>query len=77
MGINRRWLPTPNFDSFLPNINFNKDLDDNNQLTDLIKQQVSYPELAQNDEIKKLTKMKYRNRLRHTIYELADEFVGE
>ncbi|MFZ7179716.1 type I restriction endonuclease subunit R [[Pasteurella] aerogenes] len=55
-----------------------KDLDDNDQLTDLIKQAgLTYPELAQNDEVKKLTKMKYRNQLRHAIYELADEFVGE
>lgn len=55
-----------------------KDLDDNNQLTDLIKQAgLTYLELAQNDEVKKLTKMKYRNQLRHAIYELADEFVGE
>ncbi|OOF46307.1 DEAD/DEAH box helicase [Rodentibacter trehalosifermentans] len=55
-----------------------KDLDDNDQLTDLIKQaSITYPELAQNNDVKKLTKMKYRNQLRNAIYELADDFVGE
>lgn len=55
-----------------------KDLDDNDQLTNLIKQaSTTYPELAQNAEIKQLSKMKYRNQLRAAIYQLADELIGE
>ncbi|HDR0642294.1 HsdR family type I site-specific deoxyribonuclease [Pasteurella multocida] len=55
-----------------------KDLDDNDQLTELIKKAgVTYTEIAQDNEIKALSKMKYRNQLRNAIYQLADEFTGE
>lgn len=55
-----------------------KDLDDNDQLTDLIKNAgITYTEMAQDKEIKALSKMKYRNQLRNAIYQLADELVGE
>lgn len=78
MGINGGDYQRPTSTAFFQTSISTKDLDDNNQLTDLIKQAgLTYLELAQNDEVKKLTKMKYRNQLRHAIYELADEFVGE
>ncbi|NOL52502.1 type I restriction endonuclease subunit R [Pelistega suis] len=55
-----------------------KDLDDNDQLTSLIKEAGSvYTEMSQSEEVRTLPKMKYRNQLRSAIYELADKFVRE
>ncbi|MFA1014316.1 type I restriction endonuclease subunit R [Dubosiella newyorkensis] len=51
-----------------------KDLDDANQLTNILKEGAStYKELSLDPEIQKMSKIKYRNSLRTAIYELADQ----
>jgi len=55
-----------------------KDLDDNDQLTNMIKEAgMVYSEIAQDEVVRSLPRMKYRNQLRSAIYELADLYVGE
>lgn len=54
-----------------------QDLDDTGQIRDIIaKASKRYKELAVDEEIPKLTKIKYRNRLREAIYKRADDMVG-
>lgn len=54
-----------------------QDLDDTGQIRDIIAQaSKGYKELAVDEEIPKLTKIKYRNRLREAIYKQADDMVG-
>lgn len=53
-----------------------QDLDDAGYLSELIKKACSdYTALAKDDDIKNLTKIKYRNSLREAIYKLADELA--
>lgn len=53
-----------------------KDLDDNQQITNLLKVAVKdYAVLAYDEQVRSLTKMKYRGQLRDAIYEFADELV--
>lgn len=52
------------------------DLDDTGILREIIaKASFNYKVLSNDEQIKSLNKIKYRNRLRDAIYELADEFV--
>ena len=54
-----------------------QDLDDTGQITNIIaKASIKYKELAHNEKIQALSKIKYRNSLREAIYKLADEQVG-
>jgi type I restriction enzyme R subunit len=51
-----------------------QDLDDTGQIRDLIAQASgTYQALAHDEEIQKLSKIKYRNGLREALYKLADE----
>lgn len=53
-----------------------QDLDDTGQIRDIIaKASVGYKELAVDEKIQKLHKIKYRNGLRGAIYDLADEMA--
>ena len=53
-----------------------QDLDDTGQIRDIIAQaSSSYQTLAHDIEVQNLPKIKYRNRLREAIYELADELA--
>lgn len=53
-----------------------QDLDDTGQIRDLIAQASNdYKVLSDDEEIKKLTKIKYRNKLREEIYKLADKLA--
>lgn len=53
-----------------------QDLDDTGQIRDIIaKASSSYKTLAHDVEVQSLSKIKYRNRLREAIYELADELA--
>lgn len=53
-----------------------QDLDDTGQIRDLIAQASNdYQVLSDDEEIKKLTKIKYRNKLREEIYKLADKLA--
>ena len=54
-----------------------QDLDDTGQIKNIIaKASIKYKELAHNEKIQALSKIKYRNSLREAIYKLADEQVG-
>lgn len=54
-----------------------QDLDDTGQIREIIAQaSARYKELALDETVQKLTKIKYRNALREAIYEVADEMVG-
>lgn len=54
-----------------------KDLDDTGQIRDIIAQaSMRYKDLAVDEEIQKLSKIKYRNGIRDAIYELADEMTA-
>ena len=54
-----------------------QDLDDTGQITNIIAEaSIKYKELAHNEKIQALSKIKYRNSLREAIYKLADEQVG-
>lgn len=54
-----------------------KDLDDTGQIRDIIGQaSMRYKDLAVDEEIQKLSKIKYRNGIRDAIYELADEMTA-
>lgn len=53
-----------------------QDLDDTGQIRDIIaKASTDYKTLAHAEEVQNLSKIKYRNRLREAIYELADELA--
>jgi type I restriction enzyme R subunit len=53
-----------------------QDLDDTGQIRDLIAQASgTYQTLAHDDEVQKLSKIKYRNGLREALYKLADELT--
>lgn len=53
-----------------------RDLDDTGRLQEIIaKGSRNYSVLAYDKEVQRLSKIKYRNRLRDAIYELADELV--
>ena len=53
-----------------------QDLDDTNQLRDIITQaSVDYKNLAHDENVQALSKIKYRNSLREAIYQLADELA--
>lgn len=53
-----------------------KDLDDTGQIKDVIaKASENYKDLAYDDSIQKLSKIKYRNGLREAIYTLADKLA--
>lgn len=53
-----------------------QDLDDTGQIRDVIAQaSVAYKTLAHDEDVQKLSKIKYRNGLREAIYELADELT--
>lgn len=55
-----------------------QDLDDTGQIRDLITGAVKhYQGLAKKDEVRSLSKIKYRNELRKAIYQLADEYVQD
>lgn len=54
-----------------------KDLDDTNQIQEIVTEATkTYKEYAQ-EEVKELSKIKYRNSLREAIYEFADELVRQ
>jgi type I restriction enzyme R subunit len=53
-----------------------QDLDDTGQIRTIIaKASVGYQELAIDESIQKLSKIKYRNGLRGAIYDLSDEMA--
>lgn len=53
-----------------------RDLDDNNQITNILRKAVSdYQILARDESVQKMSKIKYRNNLRNAFYELADKIV--
>lgn len=53
-----------------------QDLDDTGQIRDIIAQaSVGYKQLAIDEDVQKLSKIKYRNGLREAIYVLADEMA--
>ncbi|MGL6057703.1 MAG: type I restriction endonuclease subunit R [Culicoidibacterales bacterium] len=53
-----------------------QDLDDTGQITKILAQAViNYKDLAQNETVQSLSKIKYRNSLREAIYELADKLA--
>lgn len=53
-----------------------QDLDDTGKISNIIAEaSVNYKTLAHDEEIQKLPKIKYRNRLRDAIYDLADELT--
>ncbi|AYW44486.1 type I restriction endonuclease subunit R [Tetragenococcus koreensis] len=53
-----------------------QDLDDTGQIRDIIaKASKSYQNLAHDENVVKLSRIKYRNQLRDAIYKLADEIV--
>lgn len=54
-----------------------KDLDDTGQIRDIIAQaSTRYTDLALDETIQKLSRIKYRNGLRDAIYHLADELIA-
>ena len=53
-----------------------QDLDDTGQIRDIIaKASGEYKTLAHDEEVQKLSKIRYRNSLREAIYALADEMA--
>lgn len=53
-----------------------RDLDDHNQITNVLKKAVlEYKVLSKDEKVKSLSKIKYRNSLRDAFYELADEIT--
>lgn len=53
-----------------------QDLDDTGQIRNILAQaSTNYMTLSHDDEVRLLSRMKYRNGLRDAIYELADQLV--
>jgi len=54
------------------------DLDDANQITELLSKSVKiYKDIAYDEDIRSLSRIKYRSGFKQTLLDLADEIVGE